>query len=145
MRLTAIIILVTLILSSQILAQEVGIFENHSDIGKVLHKGSSKYDPKTFTYQLAGSGSNIWMNHDEFHYLYRRIKGDFILQARGIFLTKGGDQHRKLGWMVRTNLDTSSVMASVQVHGDGLAALQYRKAIGGNVEVRPVVDMDDNS
>lgn len=134
MRLTAIIILVTSMLFSKILAQEVGIFESSSDIGKVLHKGSSKYDAKTFTYQLGGSGSNIWMNHDELHYLYRRIKGDFILQARGNFIGKGGDQHRKFGWMVRTNLDTNSVMTSVQIHGDGLAALQFRKTPGGVVE-----------
>ena len=134
MRLAVIIIPITLMLSSGIFAQQVGIFENHSDIGKVIHKGTSNYDPKTFTYQIAGSGSNIWMNHDEFQYLYRKIKGDFILQARGSFIGKGADPHRKFGWMVRTNLDTNSVMASVQIHGDGLAALQFRKTSGGNVE-----------
>ena len=129
-----IILLIALMLSCKAFAQQIGIFENHIDVGKVLHKGSSNYNSKTFTYKLSGSGSNIWMNHDEFHYLYRRIKGDFILQARGMFIGKGGDQHRKFGWMVRTNLDTNSTMASVQIHGDGLAALQYRKAPGGNVE-----------
>ncbi len=65
MRLTAVIILVTSILYSQILTQEVSNFESHSDTGKVLYIGSLRYDPKTFTYQLAGSGSNIWVNNDE--------------------------------------------------------------------------------
>jgi Periplasmic component of the Tol biopolymer transport system len=129
-----ILIFTTAVLSSNISAQRVGIFEDQTDVSKVLHKGSSNYNSKNFTYQLSGSGSNIWMNHDEFHYLYKKIKGDFILQARGSFIGKGTDPHRKFGWMIRNDLDTNSVMASVQIHGDGLAALQYRKTAGGNVE-----------
>ena len=129
-----IVLLILLSTYNATLSQPVGIFPNHADIGQVLHKGSSAYHSKTFTYQLAGSGSNIWMNKDEFHFLYKAIKGDFIVEARGRFITKGGDPHRKFGWMVRSSLDTNPVMASVQVHGDGLAALQYRRAIGGNVE-----------
>ena len=133
MRLTILVFTITM-LFCKAFAQQSGIFEGHTDVGKVLHKGSSNYNSKNLTYQLSGSGSNIWMNHDQFHYLYRKIKGDFILQARGLFIGKGADPHRKFGWMVRNDLDTSSVMASVQVHGDGLAALQYRKKMGGNVE-----------
>ncbi len=133
MRLATLFLIITM-LSCKAFSQQRGIFEDHADIGKVLHKGSSNYNSKNFTYQLSGSGSNIWMNHDEFHYLYRRIKGDFILQARGKFIGKGVDPHRKFGWMVRNDLDTNSVMTSVQIHGGGLAALQYRKTVGGNVE-----------
>jgi Tol biopolymer transport system component len=129
-----ILICAVIFFSFKAFPQRVGIFEDHTDIGKVLHKGSSNYNSTNFTYQLSGSGSNIWMNHDEFHYLYKKIKGDFILQARGKFISKGVDPHRKFGWMVRSTLDTNAIMASVQIHGDGLAALQYRKTIGGNVE-----------
>ena len=134
MRLKTFLIPIALMLSCKASSQPVGIFEDHTDVGSILHKGSSNYNAKSSTYQLSGAGSNIWFAKDEFHYLYRRIKGDFILQARGKFIGKGVDPHRKFGWMVRTNLDTHAVMASVQVHGDGLAALQYRKFKGGDVE-----------
>jgi hypothetical protein len=134
MRLKNFLFTIILLLSVQVFSQPVGIFEDHADVGNVLHKGSSNYNVKASSYQLSGSGSNMWFAKDEFHYLYSRIKGDFILQARGKFISKGVDPHRKFGWMVRTNLDSNAVMASVQVHGDGLASLQYRKLPGGDVE-----------
>ena len=144
MKIKLVIFFFTITFYSDVFSQGVGIFEAHADVGSVLHKGSSNYNKRTSSYNLAGSGSNIWFNKDEFHYLYRRIKGDFILQARGKFTSKGNDPHRKLGWMVRENLDTNSVMASVQVHGDGLASLQYRKTNTDNVtEVRSPANAPD--
>lgn len=111
-----------------------GMFTRNSDVGAVLHPGTARYDAKTQSYLLSGSGANIWFGKDEFHYLWRRIKGDFILQARGRFIGQGADPHRKIGWMVRSSLDTDAPMACVAVHGDGLASLQYRRQSGSDVE-----------
>lgn len=116
------------------LSAQLGVFDGQSDVGAVLHKGSQTFDASTGTYTLSGSGANIWMNHDEFHFVWKRMKGDFILQAKGSLVGKGVDPHRKFGWMVRNSLDSSSEMASVHVHGDGLTSLQFRKALNGNVE-----------
>lgn len=113
---------------------QFGIFDSHTDIGKVLHPGSVQFDSLSGKYLLSGSGSNIWVNHDEMHYLWKRMKGNFILQAKGSLIGKGADPHRKFGWMIRTSLDTSSAMACATVHGDGLTSLQFRKLQGGNVE-----------
>lgn len=33
-----------------------GLFEDHSDVGDVLHPGSLEYDPSTETYVVSGSG-----------------------------------------------------------------------------------------
>lgn len=41
--------------------------------------GSASYDPKTQEYSLSGSGANMWADKDEFHYLWKRMTGDFIL------------------------------------------------------------------
>ena len=49
---------------------QIGIFEKSEDIGNPAIKGSSAYDPTTQVYTLKGGGSNIWFNHDEFHFLY---------------------------------------------------------------------------
>lgn len=112
MRLKAFLFTITLVFSCKAFSQRVGIFEDHTDVGNVLHKGSSNYNEQSFRYQLSGSGSNIWFGKDEFHYLYRRIESDFILQARCKFISKGVDPHRKFGWMVRTNLDTNAAIVA---------------------------------
>src|SRR5450432_3344574 len=59
----------------------VGIFENHEDIGNPKIKGTASYDEATQTYNIEGGGSNIWFNRDEFHFLYKKLKGDFVLTA----------------------------------------------------------------
>ena len=115
-------------------AQDTGIFESHNDIGPVLHKGAVAYDANGGTYVITGSGANIWGASDEFHFAWRKLKGNFILQARAKLMDKGVDPHRKLGWMVRKSLDTSSSSVNATVHGDGLTSLQYRKVAGGTME-----------
>lgn len=127
-------LLVALLLYALPAAAQHGVFSQDGDVGPVLHPGSSTYDADAQTYLLSGSGSNIWFTRDEFHYLYTRLKGDFILQARGQLIGKGVEAHRKFGWMVRTSLDTGSAMITAAVHGDGLTSLQYRKQAGTNVE-----------
>ena len=119
--------------SSYSSAQKPGIFQKNSDVGAVVHKGSVQYNPSTQQYLITGSGVNIWDGHDEFHYAWRKIKGNFILQTRASFIGKGVDPHRKIGWMARSSLDTSSPMVIATVHGDGLTSLQYRKEQAGNV------------
>lgn len=115
-------------------AQNIGIFESHADIGSVRHPGATAYDSKSGEYALSGSGANIWGASDEFQFAWRRLKGNFILQARANLLGKGVDPHRKLGWMIRKSLDTNSSSVNATVHGDGLTSLQYRKAAGGSME-----------
>jgi Tol biopolymer transport system component len=107
---------------------------NSKDVGDVKHAGSFAYDPAVQEYTMTGSGANIWLNKDAFHYAYRKLKGDFILQAQIRFVGPGTDKHRKIGWMLRENMDSDAKMAAATVHGDGLTALQYRKAKGMNVE-----------
>jgi regulation of enolase protein 1 (concanavalin A-like superfamily) len=121
-------------IASHLIAQKaIGVFDRNADIGNVVYKGSVQYNPGAQQYIISGSGVNIWGTHDEFHYACRKLKGNFILQTRAVFLGKGVDPHRKIGWMVRTGLDTNSRMVLAAVHGKGLTSLQYRKEQGGNV------------
>ncbi|MDB5130527.1 MAG: translocation protein TolB [Mucilaginibacter sp.] len=122
--------------SQRTLAQgnQPGIFDGHNDIGKVKHKGSGGYDSKSQEYRLSGSGGNVWANHDEFHFMWKRMKGDFILRANTAFIGKGVEEHRKIGWMVRASLDSNSKHVSAVVHGAGLTSLQYRKTTAGVTE-----------
>lgn len=139
--LTAAILFIALQLSSQ---KPVGIFENTTDVGPVRQKGSTTFDPARQTYQMKGAGTNIWFDKDEFHFAYKKLNGDFILQARGKLTGKSTDPHRKFGWMVRTSLDTNSAMVAAAVHGNGLAAFQFRKKQGMPVqEIKSPVKMPD--
>ncbi|MDQ2863826.1 MAG: biopolymer transporter TolR, partial [Bacteroidota bacterium] len=115
-------------------SQKLGAFDGHTDIGKILHPGATTYDESSGTYQLSGSGTNIWFTHDDLQYAWKKIKGDFILQARGKLLGKGVEEHRKFGWMIRKNLDSTSAMIAATIHGSGLTSLQYRKIPKTNVE-----------
>src|SRR5947209_6342910 len=44
----------------------VGMFENHQDIGEVLHAGASEFDAGAKSYTLSGSGDNMWAAKDAF-------------------------------------------------------------------------------
>ena len=88
--------------------QNVGIFDASSDIGSCFLKGSSSYNPTTQEYTIAGSGANMWYEKDAFQFLYKKMKGDFILQFEFKFLGEPKNQHRKLGWMVRNDTAANS-------------------------------------
>lgn len=124
------------VISNTAFAQKknLGIFEGHGDIGKGVKPGSASYNAQTREYIMTGSGYNIWFDHDEFHYMWKRMKGDFILYTRARFVGKGVDPHRKVGWMVRSNLEGNAAHINAVVHGDGLTSLQFRRTGGANTE-----------
>src|SRR5262249_9571943 len=88
------------------------------------------FDPAHNSYTISGSGTNMWAASDEFHYLWKRMKGNFIVRSRVEFLGKGVEAHRKIGWIVRPSLDPDSPHVHATVHGNGLASLQFRRKKG---------------
>jgi TolB protein len=122
------------LMSAAFSQQPIGQFEAQTDVGPVKQIGSGSYDSATGKYVVAGSGSNMWLGHDEFHFVWKRLKGDFILSARGRFLGDGTDPHRKLGWMIRQSLKPDVPYVDVAVHGDGLTSMQFRRAVGRDTE-----------
>jgi Tol biopolymer transport system component len=125
--------LVTLF-SSEVVGQAIGVFDGHTDVGAPSRTGDVAYDALRQAYVVSGSGYNIWFDHDEFHFVWKRLKGDFIVRASGRFVGEGVDPHRKLGWMVRSDLDANAAHVSAVLHGDGLTALQWRASVGGQTE-----------
>src|SRR2546421_356684 len=127
-------------------AQEpsLGVFDGHGDVGRTRNPGSVVYDVVHEVYTIAGSGANMWADRDDFHFLWKRLRGDFILTARAQFSGAGVEPHRKLGWTVRSTLATGAPQVTAAVHGDGLAALQFRRTPGGlTEEVRSPVAAPD--
>jgi TolB protein len=109
-------------------SEPIGDFENHGDVGTVLHPGSVIYDGATKSYTIAGSGENMWFSADAFQFVWKKVSGDSGIAADITFIGKGGNPHRKAVVMIRQTLDADSPYADVAVHGAGLTSLQYRDA-----------------
>ena len=123
---------ILIVITTKVNAQTpVGIFDGQSDVGRVKTAGTGTYDDKMQAYKITGSGTNIWGTHDEFHFVWKKMKGDFILRCDANFIGKGVEEHRKIGWMVRSSLDTGSKNICAVVHGAGLTSLQFRKETNG--------------
>ncbi|HYE72082.1 MAG TPA: biopolymer transporter TolR [Blastocatellia bacterium] len=118
----------------------VGIFEGHEDVGAVATPGSVVYDGEKQTYTIKASGTNMWATKDEFHFAWKRMKGNFILRARTEFIGKGVDPHRKIGWIIRPTLDTGSPHVNASLHGDGLTSLQFRRTKDAITEQVPFTE-----
>ena len=115
-------------------AADIGQFTTSRDVGNVKNQGSVNYDDERQVYEIAGSGTNMWFDRDEFQFVYRKLSGDFILRTRAHLIGDGVDPHRKIGWMIRTSLDTDSPYVDVAVHGDGLTSMQFRRSKGAETE-----------
>jgi TolB protein len=115
-------------------AQNLGIFEGHGDVGTNVKPGSATFIPSTGQYVVTGAGYNVWADHDEFQYVWKKMKGDFILYTRAEFLGTWVNYHRKVGWMVRKSLDGNSPHVNAVEHGDGLTSLQFRRTAGAQTE-----------
>ncbi len=109
-------------------------FESQSEIGLVQPQGSAQFDPQQQIYTLTSAGANIWGEHDDFHFVRRRMQGVSIVTTRAAFIGSGSNPHRKLGWMARASLEADAPHTSSMVHGDGLVSLLYRRVAGGETE-----------
>jgi TolB protein len=110
--------------------QKIGIFDGHSDVGTDVKPGSATYISSMSQYVISGAGYNVWFDHDEFQYVWKKMKGDFILYTNAEFLGGWVNYHRKIGWMVRKSLAGNSAEVNAVVHGDGLTSLQFRPTDG---------------
>jgi TolB protein len=133
-RLLQLSILVAALLSSSLALSApmnpLGAFDHHQDVGKPKVAGEAVYNPSDQTYTLSSPSSNVGNALERLHLAWKKIKGDFIIQATVRFAGTGAQPRRQLGIMVRDALAGSSRYAAASVHGDTLSALQYRAADG---------------
>jgi TolB protein len=108
----------------------LGLFEDHSDVGVVLHPGSVELDTAKKSYTVTGSGENMWSTKDAFHYVWKKASGDLSLAADIAFVGAGKEAHRKACLIIRQSLDADSAYVDAALHGDGLTSLQFRETKG---------------
>jgi len=116
----------------------LGVFAADTDVGRA--RGSVTYDPQEKTYLVAGSGENMWDVRDDFHFVWKRISGNFMLSTRARFIGAGVEEHRKIGWTIRPALDPGSAHVTAALHGNGLMSLQFRRQTGGITEENKSAD-----
>ena len=135
---SGLLIIVMMMIQAASMAQfrgpATGFFEGFNDIGTPQLSGTVQYSEAQQEYSITGSGENIWFGSDSFSFLWKRMEGDFILQAQLAFTGEGDDPHRKAGLMIRSGLCANAAHVSCVVHGDGLTSLQYRKGAGMDME-----------
>jgi TolB protein len=111
-------------------AAQLGLFENHGDVGAVIHPGSVEYNASKATYTISGSGENMWFSNDDFQFVWKKVSGNATLTADIAFKGTGGNPHRKAVLMIRQSLNPDSVYADIARHGVGLTSLQWREEKG---------------
>lgn len=112
-------------------------FEASGDIGSPKHPGSAAFDAVEQTFTLTGSGANMWEARDECQFVWKKLKGDFIIRAEAAFVGESAEPHRKLGLMIRNGLEPDAVYVDAAVHGNGMTSLQWRRDQGGLTEQAP--------
>jgi len=112
-------------------ADDLGPFESHADIGQTAKAGSAEFDATNGTFLVSGGGENMWFTNDAFHFVWKKLSGDFALRSAIEWVEAGGNAHRKACLMVRQTLSADSPYVDVAVHGDGLTSLQFRETAGG--------------
>jgi TolB protein len=111
-----------------------GEFAGQTDIGLPKLAGSASYDAVNQSYTVSGAGINMWFTNDQCHFIWNKMNGDFILRTRAEFIGKGAVEHRKIGWMVRPNLEADAPYVDCAEHGSGLTSIQFRRSKGANTE-----------
>ncbi len=113
-------------------AQNLGLFEDQGEVGKPGQAGSAAFDSVARTYVVTGGGANMWGTSDAFHFVWKRLSGNFSLAADIAGVGAGnGDAHRKACLMIRQSLSPDSAYVDVALHGSGLTSLQWREQAGG--------------
>ncbi|MGD0878761.1 MAG: biopolymer transporter TolR [Anaerolineales bacterium] len=120
-------------MASSINKQSIGQFEGHGDVGQISRPGYCDYDAADQAYTIA-PGVNLRGSQDGFHFVRKRIRGNFILTMRAEFFEDWGNPHRKMGWMARSGLEDNSIFVSSSVHGDGRSVMRFRREAGGPTE-----------
>jgi len=115
--------------------------------GQVLPKGwwtetignatPGQAEPKGNTYEVTGSGDDIWNNADAFHFMYKELSGDGSIVARVVSKGTGSNTWAKGGVMIRNSLTAGSehAMMVITANSDGAAGkgagFQRRLAANG--------------
>ncbi len=100
------------------------------DIGDVGLPGAACYNSSTGTFELKGSGTDIWDTNDQFRFAYKTIVGDQTIIAR-VVDQDNTNEWNKVGIMVRETLAEGSRHAFIALSSGNGVAFQNRTVTDG--------------
>ena len=89
--------------------------------GRAGPKGGLTYDEPNQTYTLAGSGTDIWNNGDQFRYAYKTLSGDGTMVARVDSIGASTNTWAKGGVMIRQSIAAGSTHAFMPITATAMA------------------------
>src|SRR5579872_2586665 len=98
------------------------------DIGSPSQAGSASYANGLWT--VAGGGSDIWNNADQFHYAYNSSGGTSIFVL--VNTLQNTDPWAKAGVMFRDTLDPAAMFVDVVATPGNGVSFQWRNSTGGS-------------
>ena len=121
--------------SKQILFEDL----TQVDIGELTKEGNISIQGEAIT--IKAGGADIWGSHDEFHFAYKNVKGDFNMSVQVESLSEA-HLYTKAGIMARTDLSDSSQHVYFQVFpnnnsrnkNEGGCEFQYRLEEGADMK-----------
>src|SRR5215467_8148727 len=85
-------------------ASPLGIFEKETSVTAGQFAGHSDFTPSTSEYSLMGGGGEISGKADSFQYLWKRVTGDFTVNANDRFIGSEFTSRSQAALMVRQSL-----------------------------------------
>jgi len=108
-----------------------------TDIGSPRLSGATTISDSRI--EITAGGADIWEAHDECHFAYTEVIGDFELSVRVESLAMA-DVYTKAGLMFRSSLDAGSPHAMLLVFGDN----QARNNNNGGLEFQSRLSPDQS-
>ncbi|MFT4312605.1 MAG: hypothetical protein ACMXYF_05245 [Candidatus Woesearchaeota archaeon] len=119
-------------------------FFQHAIVGSEDIIGKTEYDSQTNKITMRTRGGDVWGNRDNFRYLYTELEGNFeiIVESFGFF--EGTLDARKMGLMVRENLNQNSRNMFHVHRGNGFIFTQVRHSPGASTSEHNLSQFHDS-
>jgi len=122
-------------------SSELGIFENHTDIGDPHTSGTARYDADTQSYVVQSPTTPDPSERRPMHVAWTRVTGDVLLRTR--LDSERNASSPRAGWAIRASLDPDAPYVELAVESDGRSVMRYRLPSGGTREVASSVSSPD--
>ena len=71
-----------------------GIFEGDNGVSEIQKQGGVEFNAANGEYRVTGAGGDIWGTADGFHFVWKKMSGDMVLDANAQFTGTGAMSHR---------------------------------------------------
>jgi TolB protein len=115
-------------------APDLGSFTDQTDLGPSGRPGLCTYDREEQVYRLSGFGATPAQGQEAVHFVWKRMRGNFIVT---LLAESSKDSHpakATTGWMVRAGLEADTPQVSAALHPGGPAALEWRRSANAALE-----------